>query len=210
MDIENCYINCRAKILYNNQYDSIEGFDDVYREYLKQIGIRNTDDFKLALSMIPMLLTTFYFDVANKKIIPMYKLRENLYKEDIVRLLNESSLNADEKYEFEEILDFYLGKTQEIYNFNFDTFSKIEELKYIDLHKCRHVFVEYVFDSAFEYVELFKPMFNSINMAVKYRALNKNAKAFAMLEDGMLINADDDGEYCISIDLDFREIIYDL
>lgn len=207
VDIDNCYINYRAMILLNDKYKNIDGFDTIYKEYLRQIGIKNTADFKVVLNVVPMLLTRFVYDAKNKKIMQMYKLRENLSKEDIVKLLNEYSLNEEERWDFEDMLDSYFWKSQETYSFDFKVLSEISELTYMNFYQYRHIFTDYILNSSqFKCKEMFEPMFDSINIGVKYRPLDKNSEEICMLSNGALINADDDGEDYIYINLDFREI----
>ncbi|MDK0690201.1 hypothetical protein P5F11_15085 [Clostridium perfringens] len=209
-DIDKCHIECF--INRNRDVEFTNNFEKAYREYLREIGIRDTKDFQTISKVVPELVSSFLYDTKNKKVLKLYSFKKNLTKDIIEKLMDKFDDGSENWYEFFEILDdlgCFEGK--EVFDIDIDLCRKLESYKYMNYVDYRNILIDYTFDiSEYNTDDLLEPDFPferiHIGIGTKYKPLDKNAKDFCILESGKLINSDDDGEEAIFVHIDLEEL----
>lgn len=209
--IEDCYIQCF--INWNRNVELNNDFENAYRKYLLDIGVQNTKDFTIMCRVIPDLITNFFYDVKNKKVIQLYALKKNLTINTIEELMDKYNNYNKNWYDFLEVFDYIdFIKNKEIFDIDIELCRELAEYTHIDYMKYRTMLTDYVLDiSKYNSNDLLKPDFPfdypHIGVGVKYKHLDKNAERYRMLvEDGTLVNVDDNGEEAIYVHIDLEKL----
>lgn len=210
LSIDECWVENIFSNTTKQEYR--DGFKEAYRNYLKDLGIRDTRDFKIIQKVVPGLLYRFFYDFKNKKVIKLCSFRSNLTESLLKELLDKCGANDKTKFNIYEILEELNTFEKDSFDVNFELIKELSEHNYLDFSSCHNVFLEYNFDdiSNFNKEDLLEPDFpfkrQHVGVGIKYQQLDKNKDTFHMLDNGTLINGDDNGEECIYIYLSLDKV----
>ena len=209
VSIDKCWIENIFSNTTKQEYR--DGFKEAYRNYLIELGIKDTRDFDIIEKVVPGLLYKFLYDFKNKKVIKLCSFRSNLTESLFKELLDKCGASNEIQLDIYEMLEELNIFEKDSFDVNFELIKELSKYNYWGFSSCHNVFIEYDFDiSSFNKEDLLEPDFpferQHIGVGIKYQQLDKSKDTFHMLDNGTLINGDDNGEECIYIYLSLDKV----
>lgn len=208
MSINECWVENIFSNSTKEEYK--DGFRESYRKYLAELGIKNTNDFKIIEKVAPKLLYNFLYDFKNKKVLKLFSFRNNITESSFKELLDKHNNDNKHWYDIYDILNDFNVFEGDSFDVDFELLEELSKYSYLDFSRYDKVLMEYDFDTTlFNEDDLLEPDYpftrQHIGIGTKYRQFDKDKNIYNILNDGVLVNKDDNGEECIYIFLELNK-----